>query len=55
MYIYRYIPDMSTMESILRDGCMMDPYEYIQLVLNQRGVTLDSEVVWPIPEIIFKF
>ena len=49
----RFIPDTNMMETILRDSALMDPYQYIQNVLNLRGVTLDTEMVWPVPNTIF--
>ena len=49
----RFIPDAAMLESILRDTSLMDPYQYIQHVLNMRGVTLDTETVWPVPSTIF--
>ena len=49
----RFIPDAAMMETILRDSSLMDPYQYIQQVLHQRGVTLDTESVWPVPQLIF--
>ena len=49
----RFIPDAAMVESIIRDSSLLDPYQYIQQVLNLRGVTLDSELVWPVPTIMF--
>ena len=49
----RFIPDAVMMEFILRDSSLMDPYQYIQQVLHLRGVTLDTETVWPAPGTIF--
>ena len=49
----RFVADAAMMESILRDSSLMDPYQYIQQVLHQRGVTLDTESVWPVPQLIF--
>ena len=49
----RFIPDAAMLESILRDTSLLDPYQYIQQVLNLRGVTLDSDLVWPVPSIMF--
>jgi hypothetical protein len=49
----RFIPNAAMLESILRDTSLLDPYQYIQQVLNLRGVTLDSELVWPVPYIMF--
>ena len=49
----RFVADAAMMETILRDSSLMDPYQYIQQVLHQRGVTLDTESVWPVPQLIF--
>ena len=49
----RFIPDAVMMEFILRDSSLMDPYQYIQQVLHLRGITLDTETVWPAPGTIF--
>ena len=49
----RFIADAAMMETILRDRTLMDPYQYIQQVLHQRGLTLDTETVWPVPQLIF--
>ena len=49
----RFIPDAVMMETILRDPSLKDPYQYIQQVLHMRGVTLDTETVWPAPGTIF--
>ena len=49
----RFIPDTAMLEAILRDPSLMDPYQYIQNVLHQRGITLDTETVWPVPGTIF--
>ena len=38
----RFIPDTSMLDHCLRDTQLLDPYQFIQLVLNARGVTLDS-------------
>ncbi|XP_023333198.1 testis-expressed protein 47 [Eurytemora carolleeae] len=51
----RSIPDSAMLETILRDGTLMDTYQYIQMVLNQRGIILDSEIVWPVPKLIYKY
>ena len=49
----RFIPDAAVLESILRDTSLLNPCQYIQHVLNLRGVTLVYELVWPVPSIMF--
>ena len=36
----------SMLDAVLRDPQLLDPYQFIQLVLNVRGVTLDSGSVF---------
>ena len=52
VYIIEII-DKYIITSLYQDSSLMDPYQYIQQVLHQRGVTLDTESVWPVPQLIF--
>ena len=52
VYIIEII-DKYIITSLYQDSSLMDPYQYIQQVLHQRGVTLDTESVWPVPQFIF--
>ena len=49
----RFIPDAGLVETLLRDSSLMAPYHYIQTVLHHRGVTVDTETVWPVPTTLF--